>query len=941
MLTTTVFPVASSPRSHPMSTSIPLGSQSTKIDPSNPFPADGKVGAQHPVSYFTVALTQPVLVVIRMTESSTASRCALFLSCSCPKPDANNAAWRLISPEPVKQIVLHPADPSYRADMLHIAVHYLEPSGQSHFQLQVRVQLEFFAMWLRTGEGTRAATGAAAGDYVTSVKKVRSAGASASGKVTAADAAAVLAVPMLRTMLAAPVAQTSGTIATSAGVPFTSLYVGDWRGDQRSGLGFQYYAAPEVMVSQMTLTGGYVKDFEHSSASNNNSSDRDATCTFTSQPAAVAAGVPVAQPLMLLRAFSERHNLPWSAWSIPDTLTPEELARMGFGFCFPSASRMRDDNVGTGLTSDRAAVPSKGPTASSPTGSSSGTGAAALPTTSPTPPVAPYSTAAEGIAALGTAIDAFVVAEIMSGEVDAWQVLPVQPGVEVYAGQWVANRKEGKGAYQWSDRSYVGEWVGGRREGYGLLRRQDGRWYRGQWERHVPHGCGEACLTPGGLLYKGEWRDGRRHGLGALTYPNGMTVHGMWVGDEMHPRVHVVYHDGGTYDGLWDPEKACRQGQGTWTDTQGCKHTYEWQSDIRVGTGQEAYPNGVLMHGVWQAGELVESTYVFPNGDRHVGSLDAVLHIREGVGTTVSADGASAYTGAWHQDKRSGHGMQTVQKPPRACKSSEPTASPCVERYEGEWFNDVRSGQGRLTDGDDIYEGQFALNCRDGVGVQHNTRTGSFYQGNWKANRRCGAGTYYSATQGMTYEGIFMHDRLTGLGTATNTAFAEQYTGSWLDGLQQGHGSLRLANGDVLRGVWHRGVPEATATVEYVEAEPLADGPHRAEAAVPRYVGGWQDGVREGTGTQVFRDGSVYEGMWHANKQHGHGRRTTASGESVECEWRGGCILDGCIGVARFADGSVYHGHVNVAGVPHGAGVLTYADSTVFDGQFLDGIYQL
>ncbi|KAG5464004.1 hypothetical protein LSCM1_00183 [Leishmania martiniquensis] len=923
------------------SISVPRSSQPALIDPNSPYATDGEASAEHPVSHFTVVLTQPVLVVIDMKEDSTASRCALFLSCYCPEPDADNAAWRLVSPEPVKQIVLHPADPAYRAGMLHIAVHYLEPSGLSHFQLRVRLQPEFFAMWLRTGEGARAATSAAAADSKASAEPMRSSGASASDRVVAANSVVTRAVPTLHKMLAVSAERPWDTTASLASVPFSSLYVGDWRGDQRDGVGLQYYAAPEEVASQLALTKSALNDWEYHNPGRSSGSDDDDVFSSTSQKVVTAAVTDAAQPLLLLRAFGERYNLPWSAWSIPDTLTPEELARLGLGFCSHSASRTRGDSAEADLGSNCAATSGAGAAASRPTGSSSLADAVPLPLVPPVLPVAPCRTAAEGIAALGSVIDASMVAEMMSGPEDAWEILPVQPGVEVYAGEWAADQKEGKGVYQWLDRSYVGEWVGGRREGYGLLRRRDGRWYRGQWERHVPHGRGEACLAPGGVLYKGEWRDGRRHGSGALTYPNGMRVHGTWADDELLPLVHVMYEDGSTYDGFWDPEKACRHGEGTWIDTQGCKHTHEWQCDVRFGTGREVYPNGVVLDGVWQADELVDGTYIFPNGDRYVGSLDEVLHIREGTGTTVSADGVSVYTGAWHQDKRSGYGVQTVQKLPRACASGEPAASASVEKYEGEWLEDVRCGHGRLMDDDGTYEGEFAHNCRDGIGEQRNTRTGSFYKGSWKENRRCGPGTYFSATQGITYEGIFMHDRLTGLGSATNTNIAEQYTGSWLDGLQQGHGSLQLSNGDVLRGVWHRGVPEATAMVEYVEAEPLADGPPHTKVAVSRYVGGWQDGKREDTGTQVFRDGSVYEGMWHANKRHGRGRHTTVSGESVECEWRDGCIVDGCVGSVHFADGSVYHGHVNAIGEPHGAGVLRYPDLTVFEGQFIDGAYQL
>ncbi|KAK7199894.1 MORN repeat [Novymonas esmeraldas] len=929
MITSNVVPVMVpvSARSHLMNMSVPLGSQSTVLDPSNPFPTDGTASARHPVSYFTVALTQPSLVVVHMKEGNTASRCALFLSCSCPKPDANNAAWRLISPEPHKQIVLHPADPAYRVGVLHIAVHYLEPSGHSHFQLQARVQPDFFAMWLRTGGEIARAGPTAAADSMNTAKSLRQFGVAT-------------VVPTLHATLAASAARPTGTAAPAAGAPFSSLYVGDWRGDQRDGLGFQYYAAPEEVSLRMTAAMEDVQDLEHEYTQTSGSGTRSLGATNTSSTfAASAAGVDVAQPLLLLRAFSERHNLPWSAWSIPDTLTPEELARLGFGFCFRSASSARAGKAAAGTSPTAVAASGRSATVVSPSRGAAAAAAVALP---PTPPAAPCPTAAEGIAALGAAINSFMVSEIMGGDVEAWQVLPVRPGVEVYAGEWVANQKEGSGAYQWLDRSYVGDWVAGRREGHGLLRRQDGSWYRGQWRRHVPHGRGEARLMPDGLVHRGEWCDGRRHGAGALTYPNGMTVEGVWVDDELQARVRVVYRDGSTYDGLWDAVEACRQGQGTWTDTHGCRHMHEWDRDVCVGPGREAYPNGVVLEGVWTAGELVDGTYVFPNGDRHMGDMDASLHVRDGAGSTVSADGLAVYTGAWSGDKRSGRGTQTVQRLPKAGgDAGEAGASPAMERYEGEWRDNMRSGRGRLTDGDDVYEGEFALDCRDGVGVHRNTRTGSFYEGSWKANHRCGAGTYYCATHDTTYEGVFLHDRLTGLGTATNGTTDERYSGSWLDGLQQGHGSLRLANGDVLRGVWHRGAPGAATTVEYTEAEQFADRSCLAGAGESRYVGGWKDGVREGTGTQVFRDGSVYEGAWRANKQHGHGRRTTAAGESVACEWRDGHIVGGGTGEAHFADGSVYRGPVNVAGVPDGVGVLTYPDGTVFDGRFVDGIYQL
>ncbi|KPA80110.1 hypothetical protein ABB37_05109 [Leptomonas pyrrhocoris] len=944
---------------HLMSMSAPIGSLATAISPASEFPTDGAVSATHPVAYFSIALCVPALVVLRMQEANTASRCALFLSCTTLKPNANSASWRLISPEPVKQLVLHPADPAYRVGMLTIAVHYLETSGQSSFQLRAEVRRDFFAMWLRTGEvqcsASTTADGAVENGNTQGTLQVSHTNAGPS-KAMMSTLHGVLASAASRT-ITSPHAATVNT----RGSLFTSLYIGDWRGDHREGLGFQYYAAPDDAAASGDGWQSAVR------ADESEDEDEAATCcsgdegthagglhpqlsTTSSQHsipwlAATSASGGVVNPLLLLRAFCERHNLPWSAWSIPDTFTADELAELGFGYSFRLAgsnqlSRMASKTGKEARKGDADAALITLVKPSSPHPSPLN---AAVPTTNtpplpPSPPIKPRATAVEGMLVLGSVIDHLLLAEIRDADLGHWAVLPVQPGVEVYAGEWSANCKDGRGFYQWLDRSYVGEWAGGRREGFGLLRRKDGGWYRGQWERHVPHGSGEARLMPEDLLYKGEWRNGCRNGRGCLTYPDGTAVHGVWVADVLLPEVHAVYADGSTYDGIWGPE-ACREGRGTWTDTEGCQHIHTWSHNMRVGEGKEVYPNHVVLEGTWAADVLKSGVYVFPNGERYVGDVDAKQHVREGSGTCTSADGLTVYTGGWSRDKRTGHGVFVRYQRNKAATSSDSSAADpgvvVVERYEGEWMDDTRSGAGHQESGDEVYDGTFARDCRDGTGMLRNTRSGSFYQGHWKGDHRCGAGSCYSATKDITYEGVFLHDRLTGPGTATKGASQEQYDGLWLDGMEQGHGSLRLANGDTLRGVWHRGRPELDAEVEYIDAA------ERGAIRDSRYVGGWRDGARHGNGTQVLRDGSVYEGTWAHNKQHGRGRRTAPSGESVECEWVHGSIIPGCIAAVCYTDGSVYAGQVNAAGVPHGAGALTYPDGTVFDGQFTDGIYEL
>ena len=54
-----------------------------------------------------------------------------------------------------------------------------------------------------------------------------------------------------------------------------------------------------------------------------------------------------------------------------------------------------------------------------------------------------------------------------------------------------------------------------------------------------------------------------------------------------------------------------------------------------------------------------------------------------------------------------------------------------------------------------------------------------------------------------------------------------------------------------------------------------------------KYVGEWNvhTGLREGRGTQVWMDGSKYEGTWVSGKANGKGRLIHADGDVYEGDW--------------------------------------------------------
>lgn len=769
---------------------------------------DLRIGATHPALYFTIALPEEALVTIYFQEFNIASRCMLLMSPTCVRPSTESAVWRLTSPQSNKTVTIHPADDNYRLGQLYVAVRYLEESGSTFVRIAVDIQPSFYSMWY-----CRALCLAPRISPHAETIMLRNAVCRPSNVPANFSQSSVSGTPPPESTPADVIHLDCGsescTSSRSQATDITPnnesdrhlscslLYVGAWRGSAHHGLGIAYYAVTEGPQSLLEVTQ---------------------------------------ESRLLLLSVYERHNLPWSALTIPE------------------------DTQFQGVTLDNAFI-------------------------------ARLSGVADLHAATG------------------WSVLSaLGPGVEAYYGDWVMGKKDGFGVYQWSDRAYVGQWQRGVREGHGTLTCKDGYWYRGDWHKDRRHGAGEAYTLPEGNVYKGEWKEGLRHGTGSLTFVNGVVVHGTWVADVLQPVVHAVYTDNTTYDGEWLVN--CRHGNGVFTDVTQCVHTSIWQHDLRQGPGTIQLPNGVTFDGTYKDDVKVDGVYRFPNGDQYRGVWDHDSNVRNGHGRCESRNG-DVYEGNWVSDMRDGQGTMTY------------AATGAV--YEGSWTKNRRHGHGILWDKDGTYEGIFENDERCGTGTQVSP-DGSFYKGTWRRNHRAGHGLFYVATEDITYEGVFLYDRLVGKGSSVRHLDKVKYEGTWLDGKEQGYGTRTLPSGDVIRGVWHRGVPQ-NGLIEYESTDGV------------RYVGDWYDGLRSGEGMQVSADGSVYDGHWLNDKRHGHGRLTHPNGEVVECEWHEGSMMDGAASL-EFLDGSVYVGTMQ-DGIPHGRGTLTYLDGTVFEGTFQDGVYSL
>ena len=75
-----------------------------------------------------------------------------------------------------------------------------------------------------------------------------------------------------------------------------------------------------------------------------------------------------------------------------------------------------------------------------------------------------------------------------------------------------------------------------------------------------------------------------------------------------------------------------------------------------------------------------------------------------------------------------------------------------------------------------------------------------------------------------------------------------------------------------------------------------------------RYTGQWvvNEDVKQGRGTQIWPDGSMYEGYWKNNKAHCKGRLIHSDGDVYDGDWS----EDKAHGIGTYShlDGACYRG---------------------------------
>jgi len=176
-------------------------------------------------------------------------------------------------------------------------------------------------------------------------------------------------------------------------------------------------------------------------------------------------------------------------------------------------------------------------------------------------------------------------------------------------------------------------------------------------------------------------------------------------------------------------------------------------------------------------------------------------------------------------------------------------------KYEGTWVEDNFSGWGRYIDTEGtMIEGYFVNYLLSGYGIRR-TLNDSFYKGEFINNQRVGYGIEENNEQ--LYEGYFKCDKRNGKGKIIFKLIQESYEGDFKDNTLTGKGTYTWKNGDKFEGDFINGKKEGYGIYTWPEGG--------------SYTGNFVNNLREGKGILKWPNGKIYDGLFSKGKPHGVG----------------------------------------------------------------------
>jgi hypothetical protein len=451
----------------------------------------------------------------------------------------------------------------------------------------------------------------------------------------------------------------------------------------------------------------------------------------------------------------------------------------------------------------------------------------------------------------------------------------------MYEGEFQDDRFHGNGTFRCKKFTYVGQYKFGQRHGVGKITYgEGGGWYEGTWHRGEPHGEGEHHYKGGGF-YRGSWRMGERHGVGRRVWSTSAEYEGEWKDDKMTGKGVLRNAIGDTYvgefvDDLYD-------GEGSLQLASGDRYVGQFRRGKYCGRGRFEYRGGGFYEGDYWA--LLRTGVKWRRDDHDDGDEE------DGPGGMKWASGKGNVTGV---KRRQVEARERKERLERAYNVRNPM--PKEERLRIARRN---QGYGRMLVGsefDDPSRGGILVPAADGKRHGRGIRvwsSGARYEGDWFQDKMTGFGILIGpGPDGIRYEGQFVDGRKQGRGVCSwghsvggrfvcplgrshlGTVGRCIYDGTWHNSRMHGEGKFMCCDGRSFTGTFNEdkrngfGV-EVIMTTRQREVEIRRRGIESMTHVAEKFVGTYQNNVKEGHGTLYLVVGDILEGMFVNGKLHG------------------------------------------------------------------------
>ena len=175
------------------------------------------------------------------------------------------------------------------------------------------------------------------------------------------------------------------------------------------------------------------------------------------------------------------------------------------------------------------------------------------------------------------------------------------------------------------------------------------------------------------------------------------------------------------------------------------------------------------------------------------------------------------------------------------------------EEYNGEMKNYLREGKGKFISENEIYEGNWIKDKKEGFGILK-YKNGIKYEGNFKDNNFNGKGKIY-----------FPNDIY--------------YSGEFVNGLFHGQGFLKGNNNHIYNGNFKNGYYHGFGEFKWID-----------DMSMEIYKGNYVNGKKDGNGELKLKNDDIFKGNWESGNPHGEGIYETKN-RKYYGNWRAGLFI--------------------------------------------------